>query len=327
MADALAQCYFLDSARNQQGPVAAGEIARLIRSGAINRDTLIWYPGMADWRPAGQVNEFASLFGAPVPPMRPPQGAAPTRAPAYGRMAPAAAAAQPGLAGAGGALVPDFPVWGLFWRTLVFGFCSAFIIPAPWCLAALYRYHIQRISMPDGRRLTFAGHGGDIWLYLIGPLLVIAVVVVLRLFLPPLLLLRVVIGLPLLLAYVFLVFVVPYLLLRWVCEKVGAEDGSVKLTFTGSIWGLIGWQLLLPLSMITIVGWAWVYAAAGRWVCRNVSGTHRFEFAGTGLEILWRIIVYALASAFVIPLPWMMRWLQSWMVSQIHVADHLAAFD
>jgi uncharacterized membrane protein YhaH (DUF805 family) len=72
MADASTQCYFLDSARNQQGPVSGGDIARLIRNGTINRDTLMWYPGMADWRPAVQISEFASLFGAPASPTRPP---------------------------------------------------------------------------------------------------------------------------------------------------------------------------------------------------------------------------------------------------------------
>jgi uncharacterized membrane protein YhaH (DUF805 family) len=84
MADASTQCYYLDSARNQQGPVAAADVARLIRSGTINRDTLMWYPGMADWRPASQISEFASLFSGP-PPMRPPMapgGAAAMRAPA-----------------------------------------------------------------------------------------------------------------------------------------------------------------------------------------------------------------------------------------------------
>ena len=55
-------CYYLDAARNQRGPVPGDEIARLIRSGTIRRDTMIWCAGMADWQPAGQVNDVASLF-------------------------------------------------------------------------------------------------------------------------------------------------------------------------------------------------------------------------------------------------------------------------
>jgi hypothetical protein len=318
MADASTQCYFLDGARNQQGPVSMADIARLIHNGTINRDTLIWYPGMADWRPAGQVNEFASLFGAAPPPTRPPQGAPPLRAPAYGQTAPMAGA-QPASAGASDALVPDFPVWGLFWRSLVFGYCAIFIIPAPWCLAALYGYKIRRTSLPDGRRLTFSGHGGDIWYLIIGPPIALIIVALLARVSP----LFGLLDLPL----IFVGILVPYLVVRWVCAKVGAEDGSVKLTFAGGMWGLFGWQVLLGLSFITIIGWAWVLAALMRWLCRNVSGSHRFEFAGTGLEILWRLIVYLLASMFVIPIPWMLRWYYVWFVSQIRVADHLAAFD
>jgi uncharacterized membrane protein YhaH (DUF805 family) len=70
----MADCYYLDGARNQQGPVPADEIARLIRSGTIRRDTMVWYAGMPEWRPAGQVNDFASLFdqGPPPRPSVPP---------------------------------------------------------------------------------------------------------------------------------------------------------------------------------------------------------------------------------------------------------------
>src|SRR5262249_50299718 len=87
MVDASTQCSALDAARNQQGPVSAAALARLVRSGAINRDTLIWFAGMPDWRPAGQVNELASLFGSsggaqPTRPAGPAGGAAGMRAPA-----------------------------------------------------------------------------------------------------------------------------------------------------------------------------------------------------------------------------------------------------
>jgi len=88
----VADVYYLDGARNQQGPVPGDEIARLIRAGTIRRDTLVWHAGMPDWRPAGQVDEFASLF-AQVPPPRP---AAPVPPPAFPaappmqRMAPTA---------------------------------------------------------------------------------------------------------------------------------------------------------------------------------------------------------------------------------------------
>jgi len=323
MVDASTQCYYLDAARNQQGPVSAADLARLVRSGAITRDTLIWFAGMPDWRPAGQVNELASLFGPPAgpPPMRPPMapGApAAMRGPAMGiaqnTMGQRAMAAQAAAAGPTDGLIPDYPVWGLFWRVLVFGFCAAFIIPAPWCIAALYRYVIGRTSLPDGRRFVFAGSGNEIWYLFIGPILAMIVLSILSAFIP-------FIGILSLLAELFLVFVVPWLIIRWICEKVGTEDGAMKLAFQGSVWGFVGWYLLLFLSYITIIGWAWVIAAMQRWICRNVSGTHHFDFAGSGLEILWRTLVFVLCSYLIIPIPWMMRWYYSWFVSQIRVAD------
>jgi uncharacterized membrane protein YhaH (DUF805 family) len=93
----MGDCYYLDATRNQQGPVPGEEIARLIRSGTIRRDTMIWYAGMPDWRPVGQVDGFASMFARAVPP-RPP--AAPSRgsfaAAAPSQRMPAMAAAYPG---------------------------------------------------------------------------------------------------------------------------------------------------------------------------------------------------------------------------------------
>ena len=50
--------------------------------------------------------------------------------------------------------------------------------------------------------------------------------------------------------------------------------------------------MLTVLSVITIIGWAWVYAAWMRWICRNIQGTRReVMFIGSGLEFLWRTIV------------------------------------
>jgi uncharacterized membrane protein YhaH (DUF805 family) len=89
------ECYYLDGARAQQGPVPAEEVARLIRGGTIRRDTMIWYAGMPEWRPAGQVDGFASLFAQAAPP--PPRPSAPP--PAYSSAPPMQQRAMP-MAGA-----------------------------------------------------------------------------------------------------------------------------------------------------------------------------------------------------------------------------------
>src|SRR5690242_8515099 len=66
MVDSATQFYYLDASHNQQGPASVSDLSGLVRSGAITRTTMVWFAGMPDWRPAGQVNELAPLFGAPV---------------------------------------------------------------------------------------------------------------------------------------------------------------------------------------------------------------------------------------------------------------------
>jgi uncharacterized membrane protein YhaH (DUF805 family) len=87
VAEAPVECYFVDPANKQQGPVGSADIVRLVRNGTIRRDTLIWYTGMQDWRPAGEVSGLASLFGGAAPPAQSPPRPRPpasSQAPAAG---------------------------------------------------------------------------------------------------------------------------------------------------------------------------------------------------------------------------------------------------
>jgi hypothetical protein len=303
--------YYLDGARNQQGPVPAEEIARLIRSGTIRRDTMIWYAGMPDWRPAGQVTEFAALFAQGAPP-RPP--AAPYAAqPGPQRAASPYPAQMPAATGEGAdRLVAQFGVWGLFWRSLLAILGNFVVIPAPWTATTVYRYFGQNTWLPDGRRLTFAGTAGDIWYVFIG-LAVLGLAGQVHSLAP-------LITLPLSAALNYVVF-------RWLCAKVGSEDGAVKLEFAGGFWGYFGWNLLIFVSLFTIIGWAWALKFFMRWLCRNVSGSLQFDFVGTGWGILWRSIVGGLACMFLIPIPWIMRWLMVWYIGQVRVENLAAHFD
>jgi len=58
----------------QAGPFDMSALQQQIQSGQINKDTLVWKQGMANWTPAGQVQELASLFGGAAPPPLPPTG-------------------------------------------------------------------------------------------------------------------------------------------------------------------------------------------------------------------------------------------------------------
>jgi uncharacterized membrane protein YhaH (DUF805 family) len=140
----VADYYYLDGARNQQGPVAPDEIARLIRGGTIRRDTMVWSGGMPEWSPAGQVSDFASLFGAPPRPAGPPpagppmQRTAPSAGGYQGQPRPAQApqyhaATQMGFGGAiktcfskyatfkGRARRPEYWWWYLFYFLVLLG--------------------------------------------------------------------------------------------------------------------------------------------------------------------------------------------------------------
>jgi hypothetical protein len=329
MADA--QVYYLDGTRNQQGPVTPADVDRLIRSGTIRRDTLVWYAGMPDWRPAGEVSEFAALFARAAPP-RPQASPQAPRSAAQAPRFPAAApermvAERMAPAAPIGDYVPDdmptdrlvarLAVWGLFWRALLVAVGAFLVIPAPWTYTTFYRYVAGHTWLPDGRRFIFLGKPGDIWYVLIG-IGLLGLLYQLANWAQ----LRSVEVLALLVQ--FMLF---YIVFRWLCSKVGAEDGSVQLKFTGGFWGYVGWNVLLMISFITIIGWAWVLRYQMRWLCRNVRGTLQLEFEGTGWSILWRTLVFSLVSILLVPIPWMLRWYAAWFISQVRVADPAAEFD
>ena len=101
-----------------------------------------------------------------------------------------------------------------------------------------------------------------------------------------------------------------WLFLKWFIANLASNGQPLGLSFSGSVWAYLGWTILAAISVITIIGWAWVYVAWLRWFCRNIQGTRReVLFIGSGLEFLWRAIVAAIASIFIIPIPWVYRWM------------------
>jgi GYF domain 2 len=283
--------WYLDRDHTQRGPVAEDEFVRLIRQGAITRETMMWTAGMTEWRPAGQVPNVAALFGA--------------SAPVVGVGAPVVGTGAPAVGPAMGPLGSAIPVWGFFWRSVVTLIGVVLIIPAPWVGPWFYKWLCERISLPDGRPLTFSGKPGDIWYVFAawGALTWIGQLKEGRFEL----------------VTIVLSWILGVLLLKWVCAHASTVDERLKLSFEGGYLPYIGWNILLALSAITIIGWAWVMKYMLRWICQNVRGTAEFAFTGTGLEILWRTVVVVLLSILIIPIPWMMRWYAQWMLSQVAV--------
>lgn len=64
--------FFVSINGAQQGPWNLDQMKAAVMQNQMNRDTLVWKQGMANWAKAGDVPELASVFGA-VPPPLPPQ--------------------------------------------------------------------------------------------------------------------------------------------------------------------------------------------------------------------------------------------------------------
>ena len=61
--------YFVAIAGHQEGPYELKVIEQKVRSGEINRDTLVWSAGMAEWTQAGRVPELSAAFVHMPPPL------------------------------------------------------------------------------------------------------------------------------------------------------------------------------------------------------------------------------------------------------------------
>jgi hypothetical protein len=62
-----AKDWYYATGGERSGPVDRREVGRLIMSGQIRRETVIWSDGLPEWMPAGQT-EFGTLFGPAEPP-------------------------------------------------------------------------------------------------------------------------------------------------------------------------------------------------------------------------------------------------------------------
>lgn len=275
--------WFYADRGQQQGPFPEAQFRDFITRGTVRADTLVWTEGMAGWQRAGEIPDFFS------PAARPPS--------MPGGM-PAAAN------GDGGALSIDFEILDFVIRFLLFVVGTIFIVPLPWILVSNLKWLTARTRVPGRPDLGFTGEPMSILWYYLGA---VAAIIVLH-----------IIGGRITGFLSFLIEVgLGWAAVRWFFSNLSSRGQPLGLSFSGPYWTYLGWHLLGALSMITIVGWAWVYTAQTRWIYRNVEGTHReIVFKASGLEYLWRALVCVFASAFIIPIPWVARWMMGWLASQ-----------
>jgi hypothetical protein len=281
--------WFVAANGQQQGPYPEAQFRDFVARGMVIANTLVWTEGMAGWQKAGEIPGLLS------------------------RTASAPTLAQSGSlrahgAGYGGGLSIEVGPWALLGRSLLLAIGTILVIPAPWVATGFYRWIVSCLRVPDRPNLAFTGNVGDIWYVFVA------------------------IGL---LTYSratgvsYLPFVLipvqaflSWMTLRWVAANFSSNGRQLPIAFEGSALIYVGWYVLMFLSVFTIIGWAWVITAMMRWICRNVSGTHReIIFNASGLQILWRTLVFGIGCAFLIPIPWVLRWYASWYVSQFALVE------
>jgi hypothetical protein len=186
------------------------------------------------------------------------------------------------------------------------------VIPAPWAIVWYLNWIVSKVQVPGRPNLSFTGSALTFAAWYFG-FIVLAIAVA-------------AIGSQALGNLFSLGQIALYwLFLRWFVANLASNGQPLGLSFSGSLWAYLGWTLLMVLSIITIIGWAWVYAAQMRWICRNIQGTRRgVVFKGTGLQYLWRVIVALLLTLLIIPIPWVWRWIIRWQLSQTELVERSA---
>jgi len=290
----------------QDGPFSDQKLRELIGAGSVRADTLVWCDGMSNWARAADIPGLLSSAASAAPqPTRPFAGPA-----ARTGTAPANLAEDRRLVF--DQQQPFERVWPFYWRVVVLGLSFVAVIPVPWAVPWFFRWFVEHIELPDRQRVSFEGKPGDIWYILVLYALCSYVSAGISLAYHG--------AVSLLLIPLTTFFAL--LITRWFFANLVWSGRPAPLQFTGSYWGLLGWSVLAPLSFITIVGWAWVYAAWGRWLCRNVTGMQRqFVFTATGWGYLWRTMTLILTCYLVLPMPWTMRWFARWLVAQFALVD------
>jgi hypothetical protein len=112
-------------------------------------------------------------------------------------------------------------------------------------------------------------------------------------------------------------------IVRWFVSHVELSSGR-RYSFTGAYVELLAWQILLLLSMVTLIGWAWVLAAMFRWLAgRTRSKDTALEFRGEGHQILWRTLAAILFCIPLVTIPWAWLWYVRWLVQNTTIVGQV----
>jgi hypothetical protein len=292
--------WFYASEGQQKGPFPEAQLLDLIARGTVRADSLVWTEGMSGWQKAAEIPGLVPGAAAPPPmPGGPPQIA---------------------VSGSysGGPLSADLPVFPMFGRAVLMIIGGYLVIPAPWTYTAFYRWFISRVRVPGRPNLGFSGQPLDIWYVFVGlGLLGLLGLAPYAGFDPG--------SIARLITMVAVAFGA-WMIICWLASHLTSDGQPLPISFKGSPLIYVGWYIGLLVSAITIIGWAWVMTAWMRWICANFEGTRReVIFTASGLEVLWRTIVFTIGCGFLIPIPWVLAWYTRWFVSQFALVERGAA--
>jgi hypothetical protein len=177
--------------------------------------------------------------------------------------------------------------------------------PLAWVNAALAGWFCRNTEFSDGSTAEFRGTGGEVVVWHVILFLAVSG--------------QAALGGPV--ALYGLTFVlgvgVALMLLKWMVYNLRLTPGP-QLTFTGSFAGLLGWSAALLLSLLTVVGWAWVAVTALQWAARNVKGEGiALEIRVTPVEFLRRGLATALGSLLIVTIPFLALWFTRWLIANV----------
>jgi hypothetical protein len=197
---------------------------------------------------------------------------------------------------------------------LLFLISLPLIIAPAWVLAAACRWFCRRLEFSDGTTAEFVGKGGEILVWIVASLVVMGVA---QLALAGLVTGGFWLNIMRELALTVVSAALWFVILGWVVLNLRLSSGE-RLTFTGEFHGIFGWFLLYQLSLLTIVGWAWVLAAFYRWIARHIKGENiAFDFHGEGHQVLWRTVAMVLMCLPIVTIPWAWLWYKRWIVRSV----------
>ena len=209
-----------------------------------------------------------------------------------------------------------------FGRNLLTIFSFAFIVPAPWTICWFTKWLAGQVRSSDGQVLEFRGTAGSVWKLVALYVLLFAASITLGF-------LRgdtdpsvATVSQDVLLQLA--VLAISWLFVKWGINHV--EWNNRRWRFDGSIWGFLGWYLLIYVSVLTIIGWAWASVGLYNWIAEHVQDAGgKMRFLGAGHQMLWRTIVFVLFCVPILTIPWAIRWYYAWLVSQVELTPYAGA--